>query len=78
MDFEKFEDISLQVYERAYAFCDSHGIVRLAHKLIKQQPTDKIACERSIICNEGNGCGRRRCPARTVTINTYARRLKQA
>jgi len=70
------EELTLKWYDQIYAFCDSHGIVRLAYKLIKQQPMDKPACEKSIICNEAQGCDRRSCPARTVTINYYIRRLK--
>jgi hypothetical protein len=74
---ESFEEIGLILYEIGYAFCDAHGIVRLAHKLIRQQPVDEIACEKSIICNEGNGCGRYRCPAKTIKVNTFVRRLKE-
>lgn len=77
MDTDRFEEISLQVYEKVYAYCDAHGIVRLVHKLIKQQPIDKIACDRSIICNEGHSCGRSSCPARTVKVSTFTRRLEE-
>lgn len=74
---ERFEEIGLQVYENVYGFCDSHGIVRMAHKLMKQPPIDEVSCERSIICNSGQGCRRWRCPARTLTVSNYARRLEE-
>lgn len=65
-----FEGIALRWYDRAYLVCDRIGVTRWLHKT-EEQPE----CDRTIICNEARGCGRRNCPARIVSVTHYWRCL---
>ncbi len=67
------EELTLKWYDQAYAACDRIGLTRLVHR-----PQLQPACNHTIICNRAEGCGRKSCPARVLSIETYVRRIKEA
>lgn len=67
------EEAVLKWYDWAYGICDTLGIVRLTRRWkLEARP----GCDHTIICGNAQGCGRRNCPARTLAISTYCRRIQ--